>query len=151
VPYAAKYLFWAISGFSVMSGCASLESNSPLAKLEKRLVYHPRKLPSAAESMAEQAGFEDIRFQSGDGTPLHGWFLDHPNPAAIALFCHGNAGSIANCGPGMKVLNERRGQPDRTGNLVGREGSKKMAGSAERCRRIGNRLNGPFAWRGGCH
>lgn len=40
--------------------------------------------------------FEDVGFASGDGTPLHGWFI--PSRAAKAkgtvVFSHGNAGSL---------------------------------------------------------
>ena len=33
-------------------------------------------------------------FISADGTGLHGWFVPHENPAAVILFCHGNAGNV---------------------------------------------------------
>ncbi|MEO5917437.1 MAG: alpha/beta fold hydrolase [Luteolibacter sp.] len=44
--------------------------------------------------------FETIDFKSGDGTPLHGWFIPAKNKAAklakaTVVFSHGNAGSIS--------------------------------------------------------
>jgi fermentation-respiration switch protein FrsA (DUF1100 family) len=40
--------------------------------------------------------FESIDFKSGDGTPLHGWFIPAKNRSAKAtiVFSHGNSGSI---------------------------------------------------------
>ncbi len=38
--------------------------------------------------------FEDLRFASGDGVGLHGWWLPAARPRAVMLFCHGNAGNI---------------------------------------------------------
>jgi hypothetical protein len=40
--------------------------------------------------------FETIDFKSGDGTPLHGWFIPTRNDKAKAtvVFSHGNAGSM---------------------------------------------------------
>jgi hypothetical protein len=39
--------------------------------------------------------FEDIYFESIDGTGLHGWYLDHPHPRAYLLHCHGNGEHVA--------------------------------------------------------
>jgi len=40
--------------------------------------------------------YEDVNFKSGDGTPLHGWFLPAigPKPKATIVFSHGNSGSL---------------------------------------------------------
>lgn len=41
--------------------------------------------------------FETIDFKSGDGTPLHGWFIPSRDrkPKGTVVFSHGNAGSIS--------------------------------------------------------
>lgn len=41
--------------------------------------------------------FETVDFKSGDGTPLHGWFIPGRSklPKATVVFSHGNAGSIS--------------------------------------------------------
>jgi fermentation-respiration switch protein FrsA (DUF1100 family) len=40
--------------------------------------------------------FEEVRFESGDGTPLHGWFIPARAEKAkgTVVFSHGNAGSL---------------------------------------------------------
>jgi fermentation-respiration switch protein FrsA (DUF1100 family) len=37
---------------------------------------------------------EDVWFQSGDGTPLFGWYVEPTPSRAVLLWCHGNAGNI---------------------------------------------------------
>jgi fermentation-respiration switch protein FrsA (DUF1100 family) len=39
--------------------------------------------------------YEDVYFQSADGTQLHGWYVEHPQPRAHLLICHGNAEHVA--------------------------------------------------------
>ncbi len=38
---------------------------------------------------------EDLWFEAGDGTRLHGWWVPHKNARGTMLYCHGNTGSIA--------------------------------------------------------
>jgi len=73
--------------------------------LENSFVYHPTKHPSGDWSPPGLV-FEDAWFQSGDGTRLHGWFLEHPDPIGTVLFCHGNAGNLAWRAETMRVLRE---------------------------------------------
>ena len=44
---------------------------------------------------APEFKFEEINFQSKDGTQLVGWFLEHPNPRHVVLHCHGNGENVA--------------------------------------------------------
>jgi hypothetical protein len=37
---------------------------------------------------------EDVWFESADGTKLHGWFVPHPQPKRVILYCHGNGEHI---------------------------------------------------------
>lgn len=37
---------------------------------------------------------EDVQFISGDGTPLHGWWMPTKRARGTVLFCHGNAGNL---------------------------------------------------------
>ena len=39
--------------------------------------------------------YEDIRVRTTDGETIHGWFMPHPQARGTVLFCHGNAGNIA--------------------------------------------------------
>ncbi len=89
-----------------LCGCANLGRLSPLRPLERKLVFHPAKYPLGNYD-CKPANAEDANFISADGTPLHGWFIDHPHPTAVALFFHGNAGNVSVCGESLKVLNQR--------------------------------------------
>lgn len=60
--------------------------------LESSLVYPiptPRSSPAA-----EELGFEDVQFQSLDGTFLHGWYYPHENARIGLLYCHGNGEDV---------------------------------------------------------
>lgn len=38
---------------------------------------------------------ESVELRTADGVNLHGWFVPHPRPRGVLLFCHGNAGNIS--------------------------------------------------------
>jgi fermentation-respiration switch protein FrsA (DUF1100 family) len=90
------------------AGCAHLGPYSPLAPLEQRVVYYPARYP---EGNWEPQGlnYEDVSFTAADGTRLHGWFVPHPQPRAVVLFLHGNAGNITSRAPSLAILNRRHG------------------------------------------
>lgn len=88
-----------------LCGCASYVNYSPLARLERSIIYQPRDFP--AELAGKKLPFEEVNFVSTDGTKLHGWFVDHPDAIGVALFCHGNAGNIVSRGESLLLLNER--------------------------------------------
>ena len=91
---------------TLIGGCATHRSLSPLAPLERSLVYYPRPYPEG-DWDPSYLPKEDAWFTAEDGTKLHGWYVPHPNPRAVALFMHGNAGNIANRAPGLAVLHYR--------------------------------------------
>lgn len=74
---------------------------------ENKLIFFPSPHP---EGDWQPAGIhpEDAWF-SADGLRLHGWFLDHDNPRAVVLFCHGNAGNITHRAMTLQLLNQRLG------------------------------------------
>ncbi len=61
---------------------------------ERRFIFHPLRYPNG-DWNPPFLQFEDAWFQSDDGTKLHGWFCEHPQPRAIVLFAHGNAGNLS--------------------------------------------------------
>ena len=67
-------------------------------------MYRPTPFP---ENLDAEIPFEEVEFRSADGTLIHGWFADHPDPAGVALFCHGNGGNIVDCGDSLMILNRR--------------------------------------------
>lgn len=78
--------------------------SSPLAKLEKSLLFYPTKYPKGDWHPPDLA-FEDAWFEAADGTRLHGWYVPHDRPRAAVLYCHGNAGNIAHRAQVLRVLN----------------------------------------------
>lgn len=52
---------------------------------------------------------EEATFEAQDGTRLHGWFIDHPNPRGTLLYFHGNAENVSYLGPLLELLNQRYG------------------------------------------
>ncbi len=61
--------------------------------IERKFIYVPeRTLKGTPEHLG--LAYEDVRFQSGDGVPLHGWWVPGASPVTW-LFCHGNGGNIS--------------------------------------------------------
>ncbi len=60
---------------------------------EERLIFFPRPYPQGEWQPAGLA-IEDAWTKSADGVSIHGWYLEHPDPRAVVLFAHGNAGNI---------------------------------------------------------
>jgi len=87
-------------------GCAAHRSLSPLAPLERSLIFYPAPYPEG-EWDPPYLPHEDVWFTAADGTKLHGWYVPHPRPRAIALFMHGNAGNITSRAPGLAMLRYR--------------------------------------------
>ncbi|MGD0898160.1 MAG: alpha/beta hydrolase [Thermoguttaceae bacterium] len=83
-------------------------SLNPLAKIEKSLVFAPSRYPTGDWKPAGLA-FEDAWFTAADGTRLHGWYVPHPQPRAVVLFCHGNAGNVALWADALRILHDRMG------------------------------------------
>jgi fermentation-respiration switch protein FrsA (DUF1100 family) len=90
---------------AALPGCA-MGKLSPLAPLERSLIYYPARYPQG-DWEPWYLEREDAWFTAADGTKLHGWFVDHPEPQAVALFMHGNAGNVTTLAQSLAVLNHR--------------------------------------------
>ena len=51
--------------------------------------------------------FENIWLEADDGTKLHAWYFQHPNPKAVVLYAHGNGGHLAHRAALIEYLRER--------------------------------------------
>ncbi len=87
---------------------ADESSFSPVAKLEKSLVFAPSPYPAGDWQPAGLA-YEDAVFNAIDGTRLHGWYVPHEQPRAVVLFCHGNGGNVALWSDVLRTLHDRMG------------------------------------------
>jgi fermentation-respiration switch protein FrsA (DUF1100 family) len=51
---------------------------------------------------------EDAHFDSADGTSLHGWYFEHPQPRAHLLYCHGNGDCVGYLGSYLSRLSKEQ-------------------------------------------
>lgn len=86
-------------------GCAASGRLSPLRPLEQRLIYPRTASPTTPQAPGD--GIVQARFVAEDGVNLNGWFYEHPQPRAVVLFCHGNAGTVADWSDAAELLRER--------------------------------------------
>jgi len=79
------------------------EQKTAVRSLDEMLLFFPAKYP---EGDWEPAGldFEDVWFESADGTKLHGWYCPATEPLAVILFAHGNGGHLAHRAEVLKFL-----------------------------------------------
>ena len=77
-----------------------------LSLVERWLVY-PAPRAHEGDWVAADFPHEDIQFTGADGAKLHGWYVPHPNPKAVVLFCHGNGENVAELRPLLELLHDR--------------------------------------------
>ena len=72
---------------------------------EERFIFLPSRFPHGFWSEGDSL-FEDAWFPSADGSHLHGWYLRHPDPEWVVLYCHGNAGNVTHRADILKKVQE---------------------------------------------
>lgn len=72
-------------------------------KIENFFIFYPDR---SLETVPTDWGlnYEDVSFEAGDGTRLHGWFFSLQGKNPCILFCHGNAGNISHRIENVKLL-----------------------------------------------
>jgi fermentation-respiration switch protein FrsA (DUF1100 family) len=76
-----------------------------LLLLENTLLYPAPKHPEG-DWVASDLPHEDVYFASADGTKLHGWLVEHPQPRAVLLYLHGNGDCVGYLGPYLQQLRD---------------------------------------------
>lgn len=61
--------------------------------LDEILLFQPLKYP-VGDWEPKNLIYQDVSFQSSDGTKLHGWYCPVPHPVAHVLYLHGNAANL---------------------------------------------------------
>lgn len=76
---------------------------------EDRFIYFPAPYDAELYRSNRFPGkeIEDAWFTTSDGFKLHGWFLAHPEPRAVVLFCHGNGGNVAHWSDALRHFRDR--------------------------------------------
>ncbi len=77
--------------------------------LFERWLVFPAPPVNSADWNPPNLPFEDVYFTGEDGVRLHGWFIAHPQPKAIVLYCHGNGEHVAQLADRLRILNQRIG------------------------------------------
>jgi uncharacterized protein len=65
--------------------------------LYTNMLFHPYPFPEGDYESKAIAGvaYEDLFFQSGDGTMLHAWYFEQPQSRYTILMSHGNTGNLS--------------------------------------------------------
>src|SRR5438132_914061 len=95
-----------LSALCATAGCAALGPYSPTARLEQHGIFQPAKYPKG-EWQPTTVLVQDAHFTATDGTKLHGWYVQHPQPKGHALLLHGNAGNVTLLAETLRTLNRR--------------------------------------------
>ncbi len=74
--------------------CAYLLVVLAMTFIENWLVY-PAPPKHLGDWNPQGYGHQDVWFASADGTRLHGWLFEHPEPQHVVLYCHGNGEHVA--------------------------------------------------------
>jgi fermentation-respiration switch protein FrsA (DUF1100 family) len=81
-----------IAALLSMPGCRMLGAVSPLRPLEQLLIYPQSVAP--AVSQQEQPRGRQVWLETADHQHLDARYFAHPYPQAVALYCHGNVGTV---------------------------------------------------------
>jgi fermentation-respiration switch protein FrsA (DUF1100 family) len=90
---------------SFIVGCV-LTRDGHVVPLERMMVYQPAG-PHPDSWHPPELRYEEVHFESADGTPLYAWYCAVEKPRAFVLYCHGNGGNITYLWPDLKLLTER--------------------------------------------
>ena len=74
---------------------------------QDRLIYFPAR-GYFADPSDVGLSFESLTLTTADGVSIAAWHVPHPDATATVLFCHGNAGNIADRLHDLKLLHELR-------------------------------------------
>ncbi|MEM8946747.1 MAG: alpha/beta fold hydrolase [Planctomycetota bacterium] len=75
----------------------------------ERLLVFPAPSTRGVDWQPNNLVFEDVYFDADDGTRLHGWFVPHPNPRAVVLYCHGNGEHMPKLAQRLAAYQQRLG------------------------------------------
>ena len=95
IPKVWRVARWVLVGYLVMLLL--------LMWWEESLIFVPMRYPDG-EWQPYGLAVEDAWFTADDGVKLHGWYRAHPQPKAVILFCHGNAGNITHRDDRLRML-----------------------------------------------
>lgn len=67
-----------------------------MRRFQRSHLFMPTRYPTGIWDPSDyDLPFENVWFESEDGVKLHGWWISRPKAQGAIVYCHGNAGSIA--------------------------------------------------------
>lgn len=94
------------------AGCRTLGPLSPLRPVEQLLIY-PNSVAPAVSPVAHTSG-RQVWIETEDHQQIDACYIEHPYPQAVALYCHGNLGTVDK----WKILAERLSRQHQLSILV---------------------------------
>ncbi len=74
---------------------------------QRRLVFVPSR--DEFQTPADVGlKYEDVWIPTSDGGRVHAWYVPHPEPRGVILFCHGNAGNITHRVATLEIFHRLR-------------------------------------------
>ncbi len=70
------------------------------------MVYQPAG-PHPDSWQPPELHYEEVNFESANGTHLYGWYCPVEKPRSHVLYCHGNGGNITYLWPELRMMTER--------------------------------------------
>lgn len=95
-----QLIYWTL--LSIVIGYLLI--NLLLYAAQSSMMYHPVK-DIYQTPAALGLDFEDVRFRSGDGPVISGWYVPAEGGRGTVLFSHGNAGNISGRLETLRMLN----------------------------------------------
>ena len=96
-------LMWMSSGCAVFSPVFIGQSDQP--SIDELFLFQPARFPKG-DWQPKDLNFQDVDFESSDGTKLHGWYCPADEPVATVLYLHGNALNLSHRASLLKELQE---------------------------------------------
>jgi len=74
---------------------------------QKQLTYHPRPLAAGRQTaLSSYNWLREVRFESSDGTKLHGVWAAPPEDGVVVILSHGNSGNLSGRIPLVEKLRD---------------------------------------------
>jgi fermentation-respiration switch protein FrsA (DUF1100 family) len=76
---------------------------------ERQMVFFPSRYPAGfwPSPSTGTPDLTDVWFAAEDNVKLHGWLVQHAQPTATLLLCHGNAGNLSDRYEWLEMLHQR--------------------------------------------
>lgn len=103
--WLAAFLCYMALSSPILVAQSGLRSPLTMKSIDEYLLFYPTKFPAGNWEPINLV-YQDVYFNSADGTKLHGWYCPSPNARGVVLLAHGNAGHIADRAAWLRYLQQ---------------------------------------------